>query len=82
MGWAMANQGVPAARLMIDTWEGPTLDVAAPFRPSGTVIERQRVLFGPLKGSCHISDKIVRMFDANRYPDQCRRNPDGSPRFL
>jgi hypothetical protein len=25
MGWAMANQGVPAARLMIDTWEGSTL---------------------------------------------------------
>jgi hypothetical protein len=25
MGWAMANQGTPATRLMIDTCEGSTL---------------------------------------------------------
>jgi hypothetical protein len=36
----------------------------------------------PFKGSCHISDKIVRMFDTDRCPDQSRRNPDHAPRYL
>ena len=34
------------------------------------------------KAACDIGDKIIRVLDADRYPDQGRRNPDGAPRFL
>src|SRR5215469_7535226 len=34
------------------------------------------------EGTCDISDKIVGMFNANRYSDQSRRNPDGAPCFF
>jgi hypothetical protein len=33
-------------------------------------------------GTRNISDKIVGMFDADRYSDQSRRNADGAPCFF
>jgi hypothetical protein len=45
----MANQGVLAAGLMIDTWQGSIVGpIARAIQPSGAAIERQRVLCGRL----------------------------------